>query len=348
MGLQLVLATPAEQPEIRDFLLKIFEADLDLNSFRPEVLHWKYFAPHPDWQGSRSYLLKNDGKIAAHASVWPIRLTNAGPETKGIHLLDWAASKSTPGAGIQMVRRAAEMGDVLIAIGGSAYTREILPKFGYKRGGELKRYVYVPRPWKQLRTSRRYNWKTPLRFLRNAASTIKRIPEPPSGWQATQVARFDASIEQILERPSIALRPRSIRTAAALNYVLDCPAAKFTGFAVSDGKRPRGYFVLVKVGRQARIADIQVDADHPQEWGPICRLAARVACQDPDVCEVIVGTSRTEVGESFEQLGFWARRIEPIFYYDPRKLIDPAVRFELSLIDNDFAFFYNPENPFIS
>ncbi len=348
MALQFTVTSPSELPRVRDFLLKTFAADPDLNSFRPEVLHWKYISARPDWNGSRSYLLRNGDNIAAHGCVWPIRFFGVGAEIKGIHLIDWAASRGSPGAGIQMLRKIAEMGDVLITIGGSADTRTILPKFGYKRGGELKRYVYVPRPWKQMRTSRGHNWKTPLRLIRNATSSIRGIPAPPADWKVVKVPRFERSLEVILEYPSSAAHLRAVRTVAGLNYMLDCPGAEFSGFVVSDNKGCRGYFVLVKVGRQSRIVDIAVDSKHAHEWGPVCRIAAHTACLDPEVCEVIVGTSRPEIGENFKQIGFWERRVDPVLYYDPKKRIDTGVHFELSLLDSDTSFFYNPQNPYIS
>jgi len=247
-----------------------------------------------------------------------------------------------------MLRKIAEMGDLLITIGGSSDTRAILPKFGYKPSGELKRYVYVARPWKQMRTSREHNWKTPLRLIRNASSSLKPIPAPPPDWEVVKVPRFESSLESMIECPSSTTHLRAARTAGGLNYMLDCPGAEFSGFVVSDNKGLRGYFVLAKVGGQSRIVDIHVDSKHPHEWGPMCRIAARMACHDPEVCELIVGTSRAEIGESFKQIGFWERRLEPILYYDPKKRMDPGVQFEMSLLDSDASFFYNPQNPYIS
>jgi hypothetical protein len=348
MALEFSVTLPSEVPAVREFLLKTFGADPELNSFRPEVLQWKYFSPWSAWNGPRSYLLKDSSNIVAHASAWPIRFSGDGREIKGIHLLDWAAAKTNPGAGLYILRKIAEMGDVLIGIGGSTDTREILPKFGYKKGGHFKRYVYVARPWKQIVTGKTYNWKTPLRFVRNAASRLRRIPAAPLGWTAEKVSRFDSSLDASLERCATATHLRSFKTAADLNYMLECPAAEFSGFVVSERNQQRGYFVISKVGRQARIVDIQVHADHAAEWGPISRLAARTACDDPQVCEVIVGTSREQTGEAFERIGFWTRRVEPIFYYDPHKRMEPGVIFELSFLDNDFSFFYNPQNPYIS
>ncbi len=348
MGLQFVLTSPSEQPALLRFLLEIYHADPDLNSFRPEVLQWKYFAPHPDWNGPRSFLLKRDERIIAHGGAWPIRLAVSGAELKAIHLVDWAASRIAPGAGIQVLRSISAMADLMVTIGGSRDTKNILPKLGYKSGGALKRYVRVVRPWLQLRTSRQHNWKTPLRFLRNAVSSFKTLPPTQSGWQASSVPRFETSLEQVLETRTTDLSARSLRTAAALNYMLDCPAAQFSGFIVSEAKQLRGYFVLVRVGRQARIVDIQIDGRTPDQWRSVCTLAAHAACQDPEICEVIAGTSRKEISEGFEQIGFWPRRVDPIYYYDARNLLAPGTLLELNLIDGDLSFFYNPEYPYVS
>ncbi len=48
MTLQFAPAQPSEQSEIIAFLLQSFSADLQLTSFCPEVIHWKYFSSHPD------------------------------------------------------------------------------------------------------------------------------------------------------------------------------------------------------------------------------------------------------------------------------------------------------------
>jgi hypothetical protein len=351
MALQFGPAQPSEQPALLNFLLAIFGADPILNSFRPEVLEWKYFTPHPDWNGSRSFVLKADQKIAAHASVWPIRLVTHGSELKTIHPLDWAATRTPlPGAGIQILRRIAAMADLLIAVGGSSDTRGILPKIGFKTGGEFERHVYVARPWRQLRTCGHYDWKTPLRFLRNAAPLIKGLPPIPERWQATRVSQFEPSLAQVYDEKSTALRPRSVKTAAVLNYMLQCPAAEFSGFVVSESNQLRGYFMLARVGGQARIVDLdlQNDAHRPDDWRAISLLAAHTAVQDPRTAEVIVGTSRAEIGESFKQIGFWRRRVEPIYYLDPGDRLPAGVEFDLSLIDNDFSFLYNPRHPYMS
>src|SRR5258708_1777313 len=164
------------------------------------------------------------------------------------------------------------------ARGGSPDSRKILPKIGYQHGGVMKRYVRVVRPWLQLRTRPQQDWKNPLRFLRNSASSINPLPPFPPGWQVSKVSGFDSSIEPSFAGQDASSPVHSRRTARGLNHLLDCPAAEFSGFVVSGPGGLFGYFVLVRIGRQARIVDLQVNrenrtVDSSNDWPSICSVA---------------------------------------------------------------------------
>src|SRR5579863_2558193 len=155
----------SERNNLTRFLLQTFHADPSLSSFRPEVLDWKYFSHHPDWPGPRSFAVRQEGQIVAHGGIWPVRLMTSAGEIKAIHLIDWAASRASVGAGIHLLRRMAGLSDVLLTMGGSADTRSLLPKLGYKVCGPLRKYVRVIRPWRQFRTTPVRSWKTAAKFL---------------------------------------------------------------------------------------------------------------------------------------------------------------------------------------
>lgn len=338
----------SEQPDLIQFLVKSFRADSTLNSFRPDVIQWKYFSKHPEWEGPRSLAIKQKGQIVAHGGVWPVRLQMAGAEVKAIHLIDWAASRAAVGAGVHLLRKVAGLADVLLTIGGSEDTKSVLPKLGYKRRGELRLYARVVRPWLQFRTTPQKNWKTPVKFLRNSAHALTGFPTVPKGWQATKVSNFTGAIEDCAAPPRMTDFISSKRTAAGLSHLLRCPAAVFSGFQVWDSQRLRGYFVLAQIGRQVRIVDIQVNGGDQESWHAICALAARGAAADPDICEIVAASSIVPTGEAWLQAGFVQRRTEPIFCYDPRKLMSSAAGLNLSLADGDQCFLTDPLFPYLS
>lgn len=337
----------SEQPDLIRFLVKSFNADPTLTSFRPDVIHWKYFAEHPQWTGPRSFAVKRDGQIVAHGGVWPVVLRTPQTEVKAVHLIDWAATRSAVGAGVHLLRMMTGLADVLLTIGGSQDTRNVLPKLGYKGCGELRRCARVIRPWLQFRTTPAKNWKTPLKFLRNSARIMRGVSRVPTGWQAAKVTSFTGSIDAgAIGLTTSSTSPR--RTAAELDYLLSCPAARFSGFVVTQEGNLRGYFVLAQVGGQARIVDIRLDRDDPESWQAICALAVRTASQDPATCEIVAASSLDATGKAWVQAGFMYRETEPIFCYDPRSRLRPELPLSLSLADGDSCFLSDPLAPYLS
>lgn len=347
MGLQFAAALPSQRPAILNFLLDVFHADPRLNSFQPQVMDWKYFSPHPAWSGPRSFLVHKDEQIVGHGGIWPIRLATGDEGTQAIHLVDWAASPAALGAGVHLLRSISQIADVMITIGGSQDTRKILPKLGYKSGGILRRYVRVVRPWLQLRTRARQDWKAPLRFLRNARDMLTPLPRVPAGWRIERITSFGEEVHAALKVKNSSPEISPIRAIAGLNYVLACPAAEFAGFVVRHSARLIGYFIVATIGHQARIVELKTTTEDPGQSRAICAAAARTAADDPRVAELVVGTSSQRIGKIWQQLGFQLRRQDAILYLDNRNL-GPGTEFELNLIDGDVCFMYNPGQPYIS
>ena len=346
MAFEFVPIQASEQQDLTQFLVKSFRADPTLNSFRPEAIYWKYFADHPEWTGPRSFAVKQDGHIVAHGGVWPVSLVTPKTKVKAIHLIDWTASRSAVGAGVHLLRKVAELADMLLTIGGSQDARNLLPKLGYKCCGELRQYARVVRPWLQFRTTPEKNWKTPIKFLRNSARALTGIPSAPKGWQASKVTDFTGSIDGgAIGQTTSSTSPR--RTAAGLNYLLGCPAARFSGFLVSQAQQLRGYFLLTRVGRQVRIVDIRMNSEDRESWQAICALATRSAAEDPETCEIVAASSIEAIGEAWLQSGFVHRRTDPIFCYDPRHLVSSGPPLDLNLADCDLCILSDPFSPYL-
>jgi hypothetical protein len=347
MSSQFMASAPSEQTAIAEFLKETFHADTELNSFRPDVIHWKYFSDHPDWHGTRSYVVKKDSRIVAHAGIWPLHFMKAGTELNVIHLIDWAASRSSAGAGILLLRKLAGMTDVLLTIGGSADTQAILPKIGYRQVGEFKLHARVIRPGVQFRSTPERNWKAPLRLLRNTMWGISSLPAIPKDWHASRVPQFDSCLESVLHRPAMEIFT-SRRTTPELNHVLNCPAASFSAFVVYHAQRPSGYFLLSQVNKQTRIVDLGVESNDPAAWTAACILATRTAAEIPGTCEIVAGFSMDRVNETFGKVGFRHRGSIPVFCYDPKKLLGTESVLDLSMLDGDLCFITNPRNPFLT
>jgi hypothetical protein len=345
MSLQFAASLPSEQTAVIEFLRATFQADHELLSFRPDVFQWKYFFAHPDWHRDRSFVLRNENGIVAHGGVWPLRLKKPGADVDAIHLIDWAASRTTVGSGLLLLKKVAAITDVLLTIGGSSDTRSILTKIGYRQVGELKLHARVVRPWLQFRNTRNFHWKAPLRLLRNTSWSLTSLPRPPKDWEVTRISQFDSSVESVLSGTSADFFT-SQRTIAGLNRMLSCPAALFSAFVLSRSKRPCGYFLLAQVAKQTRIVDLRVDHNDAATWMAACSLAAHTAAEIPDTAEIVAGFSLQVVNEAFAHAGFRSRGSLPVYCYDPKKALGSEPVLDLSMLDGDLCFISDAQNPF--
>src|ERR1700722_7843680 len=101
----LVLTTPEEMSELTEFLLGVFHLSSDAPFIQPEMLRWKYFSPRPDWTGTRSYVLRSEGRIFAHGCVAPVAFRLPAGVVSGMRVIDWAGGRQAPAAGVRIMRQ---------------------------------------------------------------------------------------------------------------------------------------------------------------------------------------------------------------------------------------------------
>ena len=346
MPFEFVKLEPQEQPALREFLVNSFAEGAIATSFRSEVLTWKYFSTHPTWPEFRSFALKDSGRIVAHGGIWPVRLQAQGPPLKAIQLIDWVASRSAVGAGVYLLRKIAELADLLINVGGSHDTLSVLPKLGYKGYGELQQFARVVRPWLHFRTTPQKNWRVSIKLLRNFTRTCTSNASVPEGWTAERVTTFPSALEPEINE-KICDSTISLRTVTELNHLLTCPAAKFSGYLVREKEQLRGFFLLAMIGHQARIVDVRVVGSVPDSWHAMCNLAASTAAADPNIAEVTAASSVPSVQQAWSHAGFLRRQTDRIFSLDPRALVPTNLPVDLSLADSDLCIVADPKFPYL-
>jgi hypothetical protein len=342
----LVPTTNQTLPELADFLLTIFRMGADAPFVRPEMTQWKYFRPRPDWTGPRSYLLVGGNQIAAHGCVVPATFRTPGGHVSAARIIDWAGSRHMPAAGVLVMRKLAQLTDVVLGVGGSPDAIRVFPKMKFDHRGDAGVYARVIRPWRQFRTDpfpRR--WKAPLRLARNTLWSFRPMPAPPPDWSATPVKRFDDSLA-----PALSFQPKSFttteRSAGLLNYMLECPGAAFYGFLLRQGQRVRGYFILTHVAGQTRIAEAWVDSERPEDWQAAIDLATRQAAAMPETCEILAVSTIRLGCQALERNGYRFRRHDPIFVFDPKRWLADAPELNLTLLDGDEAYICVPAYPY--
>lgn len=288
-------------------------------------------------------MLRKGDAILAHACAWPICLATPTGTINAVQALDWAGARTSPGAGVAIMRKLESLAGVLITVGGSVETHQVLPRIGFAERGSIRLYARVLRPWKQFLTRPAEGSKGIPRLLRNTLWSRSALASG-RGW-TSQPASPDAEVLSALAAQT-ASQPESRYTVEFVNYMLRCPAARIQYFNLSKKNRPEGFFILSRVGGQVRLADLRILSREPEDWTSAYAVAMSAASQDPEACELLAAAPVPLVTTALESNGFRYRGSKPVFIRDPQGNLAGYDHIHLSMLDDDSAYLNFPDHPY--
>jgi hypothetical protein len=338
----------SDQDDLRRFLASIFGISMDSPLLAPALLEWKFFTPHPDWEGPRSYVTKDNDCIVAHSCIWPVRFSLGGRVVSSMHLIDWAASSDAAGAGALLNRELMKMTDTAIGLGASAIGTKVARRMGFQPYGSIGVYTRVLRPWHQfLRRPGPKPWKSPLYLLRNARWAAQPVASPKAGWRAVEVPRFESSADAMFRERASFNGAVAVRTVDVLNYILQCPAITAKAFLVYEKNSLRGYYLLSRTGMRTMLADLWVGSQDEEVWATALSLATRSAAADPNACEFRAFSSIPLVTTALLRNHFHLRAEKPLLVFDLKRQLKDHPMF-VTPLESDAFYLYEPDAPFLT
>jgi hypothetical protein len=329
-------SSPADRDSITALLSAALGIGENAPALDPNFQQWKYWGPHPLIDVSRSHILKEQGSVVAHGCVWPIQLCAPSGSFKAFHLIDWAARRDIPGAGMQVLRQCCCGMAAMFSIGGSAMTRKILPAFGFKPYNHM---TFLHRPLRPLQRALRESpadWKMPARVLHNLYMHLYPSRTLPEGWHVSP-AELGQIPESLWPTASAGVAV-SQRSSQLLTHVMTCPAIRRSACGLlSRGTNPAAaYLLLVQVRNQVRLADYG-PSDLDEETSRILGLGAQALALSlfPDATAVIAATSELPTRYGFLRSGFRLIGEEPIKVLKLDKSLSSIASFRLTLLDWD-------------
>lgn len=323
-----------------DSISQLMQLSLGMRPDHPSLgsaqMHWKYWSPHPHWEGSRSFVMESEGRVAAHGAVVPLSLAWRNRRYRLFHLIDWAARRDFPGAGTALLKNAASLSDGVFVAGGSDITQRILPAMGFRESGRATMFVLPLRPFLRLRDDSFSSWKSAARYGRNLLWTMRAPSSTPAGWSTRRVPR-----ERLATTEFPTPHPRGAealfeRTVPDISNLLECPATPAEFYLVEKGGLIRGYFVLTIAVRQCRIAEAWVDSGDIDDWRALYVMATREAAARRQIAEITaVGSTSVEI-DALRQAGFQPRGQIALRFQLRDGEVPEAVRFQL--VDGDAAY----------
>lgn len=308
---------------LSDFLAECFGTTAAAPSLDPALMAWKYWDRREDWTEPRSYVLEREGRIIAHAGLWPIEFPEGPAPARGVHMIDWAAAKDSPGAGLAIVQKLAAMFDFIFAIGGSEMTRKVLPAFGFQETARAWTAARPLRPLRQVLSHQHRNWKLAPRLARNFLWS-KSLAGLPSGWKAVHII------------------PAEIRTGPRppkfFEYLLHCPAVRFSLHGLVNDRELRGHFVIGTVRGQARLAGVWLREPSQDNWRTAYTLAQQTALGLNHAFEIAARGSEGPSATAAAEAGLRVIDTAPVYLLNNRSNFTFPSDFQFQFSDDDEAF----------
>jgi hypothetical protein len=327
--------SPVEAAALSEFLGRMFRLHAGSSSLAGTHMHWKYWAAHPDWSGSRSFTARHRGEIVAHAAAWPVRVRVPGQIVPAVHVIDWAAAPDYPGAGIWLLRQIGRKVRLMIATGGSEITRRVLPVIGFRPHGDLCQFARPVRPLGLALTTAERDWKLPARLVRNTCWRLSPWLSLPRGWSASPLAP---------EEVPDALWPRTSPTTAVMQrdsgfyrYVVDSPSVRHALFGLEKRGTLVGYFCLAFAPHVARIVDLWLPSTEVADWCAGFRTAAVLAARERDVYEVSAWASTPLGKAALLRVGFRLRDRSALSLFGDARILEGRA-LHVQMLDSDAGF----------
>jgi hypothetical protein len=239
--------------------------------------------------------------------------------------MDWAADPHALLAGSTLLMSVAKSCDFAFGMGGERITRDILPKLGFRPVAEALTWARPIRPWRQMLRHQNKDWKLLPRFVRNF--WWSRIPSRrvTRGWAADAATAAGFAI------------PAAERNESFFRYLQQCPVATCPTFNIVNEGRIVGFFALLVIGEQARVAGVWLESPSPETWRIAFHLAHEAALQHTGASEIVArGTTEASVIGA-QQAGMRLREGTPVLLFrkDGSKVLPPL---QFHLCDSDALF----------
>jgi hypothetical protein len=330
---------PESEQAVLQFLADAFQLEPEALGAKKALTAWKYYGSHPFWPENRGYMLDKEGAIAAFGTVTPLRYALEHKEISSLQVIDWAGSKEVPGSGLLLYRSLLSRTDTLLAIGGSEDTLRLIPSVRWFRPVKpLQLYARPVRPFVQAAHGH-FNTRTLARLARNWIWSLRPVLPDAGEWSVRPLDRFDETTV-----PTGNFIPL-VRSAEWLNYLLRCPAASMSAFALDCGTRRRGHLLVSRNRRQATLVDLCISGTD-QDWVQATAAVVDWLKRDTSVAEIVAGSNLPLPCTALESCGFRLRGSWPVYIADPKKLLPADALPEVNLAIGDAFYLRDKEYPF--
>jgi hypothetical protein len=331
---------------VRRLLQRAFNVSHDAAFIDPSVMAWKYWDRRGDWEGPRSYVLEHDGVIVAHSGIMPV--TFSAGKVRGIHMIDWASARESPGSGIALLQELDNMFDFVYSIGGSRIARKLLRSYGYVEYARQWKAARPLRPLQQILKHQYRNWKLAPRLVRNLLWALPKAQDSNllECWKSEEIGPSEISEDfysQNMADASFSPRPPDF-----FEYLHRCPVMRIRLYDIQDECGPKGHFAIGVLRGQARVAGVWLREPDRDSWQAAFSLAQQAAMRLDGAFEIVTAGSEGPSKEGAIRSGLRIFGDTPIYLLNKKGKLTLPPNFQFQLSDNDGLFLDSGDSSFLS
>ncbi len=334
--------TPDDEPQLTALMAAAFNVPQTDEMLAPALTRWKFWTPRGDFPDPRSYAMERNGKVVAHAGIWPMTVHTEAGTFRGCHMVDWAADTKVPGVGAAFLQKFLALFDFVYAIAYSEMARKVLTGFGFTESGENRIGARPLRPVLQARTHQFGGWATPARLVRNTWWSMMPSIAPASGWSLVEGHEdFDG-----LDTPASTLL-QGHRTRPFFEYLELCPAMRVSVFELHHNGRRAGRIALSQVRHQVRLAGMWLAEPTPGNIRTAYALAQVAARRSGTGAELLTHASTPDAEALAVTAGFRMLKRKPILWLSKNPNL-PARPFSFQMADSDAIWLTDGTNAYLT
>jgi len=326
-------------------------AFLDAHVSARGAAHWRWkYRPGPAGEPAGFAWREANGQILGYIGLMWTTLCTATAQHRAAWFVDWHVlpGDRAVGVGFGLLRKAEAAAGVLLTLQGSADTRQILPRLGWKEAAGPQTFVrpLTGRAWAAAATRR---LPAPLRPLVAAGAALATpfvratAPAAPGGARLVPVERFDTAHDAVWAARRTEFAPALRRDSDYLNYFCaDYPDGGYRRWVVQQGDAAVGHLITrIDVDRRGLRRGRLVDLLWPRANRALSAWLVAAACRElqndgTDYVECVASVG--DLCGALVAAGFRARRPVPIWYHRlPADAGEPGSWY-VTLLDCDRAY----------
>jgi len=333
---------PDDEPQLTALMAAAFNVPPTDEMLAPALMRWKFWTPRGDFAEPRSYVMDRNGKVVAHAGIWPMTVHTPAGSFRGCHMVDWAADTKVPGVGAAFLQKFSALFDFVYAIAYSEMARKVLTGFGFTESAENRIGARPIRPVLQARTHQFRGWATPARLARNTWWSLNPAISPASGWSVVEGTSdfegFDRPVDAMLE---------GHRSQPFFKYLRMCPAMQVSVFELHHNGRRAGRLALSQVRHQVRLAGLWLTDPTPDNIRTGYALAQVAARRSGSGAELLTHVSTPDGEALAASAGFRFLKRKPILWLSKNPSL-PVRPFSFQMSDSDAIWLTDGTNGYLT